>query len=219
MGRPSSSRAATSRDMTSVPSCDGIAWRRMTSSRNNSRISLRMWTNRPQTAIPHNGLPQLNIRSASLISARRRTSRGPSSTPNTTRRMTSRVRSFRQRWMGNDLPTGQVSIDRSAMSHIISPYSRMRAPWNGGMSSFRSRLCRFPSSRRSEFGPSKDSNTLLAWPARNWWASPVKICLMAEGSVKNTIGGRRYRRTVNGSPYLFAQASMKGIGSKTHLLN
>ena len=49
--------------------------------------------------------------------------------------------------------------------------------------------------------------------------SPVKICLMAPGSVKKTIGGRPSSRTVNVSPYRSAQACMNGSGAKTHLSN
>ena len=57
----------------------------------------------------------------------------------------------------------------------------------------------------------------LTSPDRNRSASPVKICRMAPGSVKKTIGGRPSRRTVNVSPYRSAQARMNGSGAKVHL--
>ena len=87
------------------------------------------------------------------------------------------------------------------------------------MSSRRSRRCRAPSKNNKEFGPTNASNARFARPARNRPGSPARICLMAPGSVKNTIAGKPDRRTVNVSPYRSAQVCMKGSGANTHLNN
>ena len=136
------------------------------------------------------GFPKSISLRASTITVRSRECRDSSSRPNTTRRMISNVIACRCGWIGNDAPTGPC-IDRPVGKFPTSSCrtAAWRSPWNGGKSNLRSATMSDAIEQQQRVGgriyPSK---ILLAPPARNRSGSPVKICLMAFGSLKKTIG-------------------------------
>jgi hypothetical protein len=76
-----------------------------------------------------------------------------SCTPNTARTITSSVIARVRSCSRIGRPSGQPTMSRLVACTIVSSYSRMRSPWNGGSSSLRWRMCSLPVSTITELGP------------------------------------------------------------------
>ena len=97
--------------------------------------------------------------------SRSRSTRSGSATPKTARQITSKVSARIRSRATISSPVRHRATSASAISRITSRHWATAAPWNGGSSSLRWRMCSAPSRISTEFLPSTGESGSFASPA------------------------------------------------------